>query len=267
MSSNEVSYLIELRKRRQEALFKLGYLKYKGKGAIDAAYARFEADHYSLCEQVAKLEHTLSMKNVHMFMPSQKEIETINAKLAVIPPDEYYKAVEAKAGETYALLERRGLLYKRNHEKKQEIAELVAFCSFSLPGAMRDEVSSMVENGAVTRLDTSIIEPDKTKALWKRLNRCGIQCVLADRIIQGEGEGLKWDEVVVEIGGVNVWVEPARAAEAKKISSELTDVSTKLQIAGAERHVRKMEEAEEQAYRKMQEQYVAIMKKRESMMG
>lgn len=268
VSVNEICHLLELRKRRSEAEFKIGYLLRKGREEKDPQVSMLEQELSSIAKQIGELEGKLRERKVEIFFPNEEKISDLSADLAKFRPEEVDRAMETKSGETYALLEERGKFLKENNKRRKDIAALVAFVN-SLPSKIRDEVAERVRKGKMDDLDASTVD-EKTRArLFRHLNRCGIACSLdGHNIVRAGKKGAAWNEVRVELGDDSyAWAEPGKQQDLLAFSREITQAGNAIQMMNAERQIRKFSHEEEARFEEAQKKYLELLRKKERLVS
>ncbi len=261
MGASEISYLIELNKRKAELEFKRGYLLRKGKKPEDPQMISFDEELAKLAKQANELESKITTKKI-LFYPNEAEIAELNAKVAKLKPEELDKAIEKKEGDAYALLEKRGRFIKDNYENRREIAALIEFVN-SLPTKVRDEVIEEVRRGKISDLDMSVVDEKVRERLFRLLNRAGVKCALDGyRLLAQSNKGVQWNEVRVQFEGGAVWTIPEERENVEKILKEYVETGNRIQLMNAERTVRKFSAEDEKKFNDLQKQYIELMKKR-----
>ncbi|MDD5337620.1 MAG: hypothetical protein PHS02_04005 [Candidatus ainarchaeum sp.] len=262
MGANEISFLAELRKRKQELEFKHGYLLRKGRERTSPAVYSLEQELEGVAKQVQELEDMLKELKVELFYPHENEIRKLGAAIAKHKPEDVDKAMESKSGELYALMEERGALTKENYGRRREIAALMDLAN-SFPSKIRDEIAEIVRRGELDELDGSVLDDRNREKLFKLLNRCGIGCSLSGYSLLPPGKGrVEWNEARVELNGLCAWVEPEKVHEIEKFGKEIVATGNEIQVMNAERQVKKFGSGEEKKFEELQKKYLEMVKRR-----
>jgi len=267
MGANEISFLAELRRRRQELEFKHGYLLRKGRERTDPNVYSLEQELENVSKQAKELEDMLKQLKVMLFFPHEKEIKKLSAAISRFKPEEVDTAMESKDGELYSLMEKRGRFTKENYERRREIAALVDLAN-SLPSKIRDEIAEIVRKGELQELDASVLDDRNRERLFRLLNRCGIGCSLSGYKLLPAGKGrVEWNEARVELNGFYVWVEPEKAHEVEKFAKDMVAAGNTIQVMNAERQVRKFGSEEEGKFEELQKKYLEMVKTRNQLIS
>lgn len=266
MGAAEIVYLIELNKKRAELKFKRDYLIRKGKAVDDPQVARLGAELENISKQADELESKITTKEA-LFYPNEKLISELNAEVAKLAPEKIDQAMLSKAGDEYALLEKRGKLLKDNYERRKEIATLMEFAN-SLPSKIRDEIIEKTKLGSIGELDASILDEKARARLFKLLNRAGIRCVLDQYRLLNEGQSAtQWNEKRLEVEGNIVWTDGTKDNEIADFFRQMTETGNRIQVMNAERHVKTFTPEEETQFFELQKKYLDMLKKRNEMLS
>ncbi|VVC01835.1 Uncharacterised protein [uncultured archaeon] len=267
MSAAEISYLMELNKRKSELEFKKGYLLRKGAAHRDPRMISMDAELAEVAKQAAVLESKIMARIDSLFYPNENQLAEFGKKLAALAPAEIDRAMETRGGDAYAILEKRGAFLKSNFERRDEIAALIEFAS-SLPSKVRDEIVERVRAGKVGSLDASTLDEKTRTKLFTLLNRVGIPCALDGyKLMTESAKGRKWGEVRVELNGNRVWVDEKREEEVRSFGKELVETGNAIQLMNAERQVTKFGPEDEKKFTDLQKKYLGLVRKRDELMS
>lgn len=253
LTPRDIGALIEVRKKVAE----LEYRKTRLLRSGDPRELKEVEDELGrLGERKAALEK--KVEGIEIFMPFQKRLEELQAKISSYDEEDVAAAMRAKEGELYLMLKEKGAILKRNIEARNEIGKLIIIIQAIYP-ALRAKISDAVKEGKAPEIEVAGLA-GKEGRIVACLNRMGISCRVKDGKIMPSGEA--WGEAKVLLNNVHIWIPRENFERFMQNEAEMELVGIKLQVKNAEKQVKAFDEAEMKAFRDLQTKYIDLLKVR-----
>ncbi len=253
ITARDLSRLLELNKKQAEIEFKRTVF-----GSDDGSQKDISANASELTAKAA-------MAKVVLAVPNQEKLDSLGAKLASVPPSALREALKVKDGSPYEVLRERGLIVKRNHENRLEIAKL----SIMIAKAAAPEKAALltaVRSGAVNETIgiQSLDEKDVGK-IARFLRRCGLRCKASGKEI-APSEDAKEEEVRLDISNRSVWVSEGSRGLVEENLRRMHAVNAAIQLRNAERQIKSFSEDEESGFATLQKEYLELLKQQDELL-
>ncbi len=253
LTPRDIGALIEVRKKVAELSYKKGRLQRSG----DARELKEVEDELGrLGERKAALERKVG--GMEIFVPFQKRLEELQAKISAHDDEDVAAAMRAKEGELYQMLKEKGSILKRNMEARNEIGKLIIMIQTTYP-ALRAKIVEAVREGRAPEMEVAELG-GKEGRIVSSLNRMGISCRVRDGRIAPSEEA--WCEAKVLLNNVHIWIPRENFEKFTQNEAEMELVGIKLQVKNAEKQVKTFDEAEMKVFRDLQVKYIDLLKVR-----
>ncbi|MEW5995978.1 MAG: hypothetical protein AB1657_00070 [Candidatus Micrarchaeota archaeon] len=253
LTPRDIGALIEVRKRIAELNYKKGRLTGSGN---PRELKEVEDELGRLGERKAALEK--KAEGIEIFIPSQKRLDELQAKISGHDEEDVAAAMRAKEGELYGMLREKGAILKRNMEARNEIGKLVIIVQTVYP-ALRAKVADAVKEGRAPEMEVAELAGKEGKIVAS-LNRMGISCRVREGKIAPSEEA--WNEAKVLLNNVHIWIPRENLDRFVQNEAEMELVGIKLQVKNAEKQVKAFDEAEMKAFEGLQAKYIDLLKVR-----
>jgi len=253
LTPRDIGAFIEVRKKVAELAYKKGRLQAGG----DAGQLKeIEEELSRLGERKAALEKKVD--GVEIFVPFQKRLEELQAKISTHDDDDVAAAMRAKDGELYQMLKEKGAILKRNMEARNEIGKLVMVVQTIYP-ALRAKIVEAVREGKAPEMDAAELA-GKAEKIVASLNRMGINCRLKEGKIAASEE--PWNEAKVLLNNAHIWIPRENFEKFVQNEAEMELVGIRLQVKNAEKQVKTFDEGEMKVFKDLQTKYIDLLKVR-----
>ncbi len=254
LTPRDIGALIEVRKKVAELAYKKGRLQRSGAGERDLEEAEDELGR--LGERKAALEKKID--GIEIFMPFQKRLEELQAKISTHDDDDVAAAMRAKDGELYQMLKEKGAILKKNMEARNEIGKIIMITQTIYP-ALRAKIVEAVREGKAPEMEVAELAGKEGKIV-AALNRMGIRCGLKEGKIMPSEE--PWNEARVLLNNNHIWIPRENFDKFVENEAEMELVGIKLQVKNAEKQVKTFDEGEMKVFRDLQTKYIDLLKVR-----
>lgn len=254
LTPRDIGALIEARKKVAELDYRKGRLIRSGAGGRDLK--EVEEELARLGERKAFLEK--KAEGIEIFMPFQKRLEELQAKISAHDGEDVAAAMRAKDGELYQMLKEKGAILKRNLEARNEIGKLVVMAQMLYP-MVRAKLVEAVKEGKAPDIGVAELCGKEGKIV-SSLNRVGISCRVKEGRICASDE--QWNEAKVLLNNVHIWIPRENFEKFMQNEAEMELVGIRLQVKNAEKQVKAFDEAEMKAFKDLQAKYIDLLKAR-----
>lgn len=261
MESKDLVTFLELSKSKAELSFKLDVRKSAG---IDAAVLeQAEADLRSVQGQLDSLSARMDASGVKVAIPNEHEIARLNQLLSACPPKELAECIAKRQGASYELLSSRGALIKRNYEERESIAKLALLLA-RLQKDVRDSLAEQVRKGKL-EAPIPILKGEETlgREIALVMGRLGMPAEVNDGFLS---PAPSHPEVVIQLQNRRVWVTPDVRDKLSENLKLIADISPKIQVKNAVRHVRIFSDEEEKEFADLQNEYLKLLKQQDELL-
>lgn len=253
LTPRDIGALIEVRKKVAELIYKKGRLQ----GSGDARQLKETQDELDrLGERKAALEK--KVEGVEIFLPFQKRLDELQAKISTHDDDDVAAAMRAKDGELYGMLKEKGAILKRNMEARNEIGKLAIIVQTIYP-ALRAKIVEAVKEGKAPEMEAAELA-GKAEKIVASLNRMGMSCRLKEGKIAPSEE--QWGEAKVLLNNAHIWIPRESFDKFVQNEAEMELVGIKLQVKNAEKQVKTFDEGEMKVFKDLQTKFIDLLKVR-----
>lgn len=261
MESKDLVTFLELAKSRAELSFKLDVRK--SAGAEPAALEQAEAALRSVQGQLDALSARMDAAGVKIAIPNEQEIARLNQLLSSCPPKELADCMAKRAGGSYELLSSRGALLKRNYEERESIAKLALLLA-RLQKDVRDSLAEQVRKGKLN-VPIPILKGEEPlgREIALVLGRLGMPAEVSNGSLF---PAPTHPEVAVQLQNRRVWVTPDVRDKLSENLKLIADISPKIQVKNAVRHVRIFSDEEEKEFADLQNEYLKLLKQQDELL-
>jgi len=257
LTPRDIGALIEVRKKVAELTFKKGRLQRSGEGGRDLKDVEEELGR--LGERKAALEKKIG--GVEIFVPFQKRLDELQAKICTHDDEDVAAAMRAKDGELYQMLREKGAILKKNMEARNEIGKIILMVQTAYP-ALRAKVVEAVKEGKAPEMEAAELA-GKAEKIVASLNRIGISCRLKEGRIAPSEE--PWGEAKVLLNNAHIWIPRENFDRFVQNETEMELVGIKLQVKNAEKQVKTFDEGEMKVFKDLQARYIDLLKVRKDL--
>ena len=180
-------------------------------------------------------------------------------------PEQIRDSLKIKNGLPYETLWQRGIIVKRNHENRSEIAKL-AIAIAKMHADEREGLSSAIRLGEIDgKIELKSVDENTRNTIVKFLRRCGIGCeVSGNDIVKSETSENK--EVRMELQSKPVWVNLVVMRQLETNLKRLNQVNAIIQLKNAERQIKLFTEDEEKNFVTLQREYLELLKEQDELL-
>lgn len=260
----DIAKYVELKKKIAESSFKLEYLISQGK-----KNDFMESELRELRASLAKTEERLSQAKLTVVIPDKQKIDAINSELSKFSAKDVGEALSSKAGRVYDLLSARGVLVKRNYQRRNDIGKLNIMLA-KLRNGNKQKLVDMVASGIVD--DMLFLEDsneEERMEVVKLLRRVGFDVYLNGNMISPEknAESRFPSEVEIAAPDMGLWVPAEIEPKVSEKIRQIEELSRDIQMKNAERQIKTFSEAEEAQYQETQKKYLGLLNERDSLIA
>ncbi len=253
ITAKDLSRLIELNKKKAELEFKKSVF-----GEDDDSIKHVSSNQAELAAKVRAA-------SIELVIPNQNLLDELGKQLGSFPPDSIREGLKVRDGKAYSVLRERGLIVKRNHENRLEIAKLsIAAAKASQPE--REAVAAAVRSGSISApIILSSLDEQSVRRIARFLRRCGLCCVSSGLEIAPSPEpGEK--EIRLDVSNRSVWVSEAAKGALQENLDKIRSINATIQLRNAERQIKSFSEEEESGFAVLQKEYLELLKQQDEIL-
>ncbi|MBN2478427.1 hypothetical protein JXB01_04010 [Candidatus Micrarchaeota archaeon] len=252
----DIAGILELRKKKAECEFKIGYLTYKGSDS-DESIKEISAELNEVSNSLEKLEKKFEPLLDSIVLPNETKLYILNEKLQEKEDGEIFTAMRIKDGEIYSLLKERGHIIKHIFEKRSEIAKLNVLL-LGMDDEKKEELKGIIMNGSCLEKEhLEGQEEGKKKRIVQLFGRISLPV---------EKELMQEEEIEIPVGSTFVWVPKEKFENYGDEVKNFTVLSQKIQFFNAKRQIKQFDENEEKQFSKLQQDYLNALKAKDEIL-
>ncbi len=202
---------------------------------------------------------------VELAIPNQDKLDALGQKLGSFPPLALREALKVKDGSAYEVLRERGLVVKKNHENRLEIAKLsVMIAKAAAPE--RAALLSAVRSGSIAGpMAVDSLDEEGVAKIARFMRRCGLLCEAVGKEIRPSDEARE-KEVRLDISNRSVWVSEESRGKVEENLKRISVINATIQLRNAERQIKSFNEDEENSFAGLQKEYLELLKQQDEIL-
>lgn len=203
--------------------------------------------------------------SIELAIPNQGKLDELGKQLESFPPDAIREGLKVRDGKAYNVLRERGLIVKRNHENRLEIAKL----SIAVAKASREErdaLLAVIRSGSLgAGIALGSLDQKSVEAMARFMRRCGLPCVASGQSLSPSPEAGE-KEIRLDFSNRTVWVKEEAKPLLEDNLKRMHTINATIQLRNAERQIKSFSDDEESRFAVLQKEYLDLLKQQDEIL-
>src|SRR5512143_571646 len=253
ITAKDLSRLIELSKKKAELEFK------------KTVFGEDDSSLKHITSNQAELAARVKAASIELAIPNQGKLDELGKQLESFPPDAIREGLKVRDGKAYNVLRERGLIVKRNHENRLEIAKL----SIAVAKASREErdaLLAVIRSGSLgAGIALGSLDQKSVEAMARFMRRFGLPCVASGQSLSPSPEAGE-KEIRLDFSNRTVWVKEEAKPLLEDNLKRMHTINATIQLRNAERQIKSFSDDEESRFAVLQKEYLDLLKQQDEIL-